>query len=78
MNPITEIGAFAAKTHLSELLEKVSRGKTFCITKHGHPVAELRPVPTARQRPCFGADKGKVEISEDFDAPVPEMQDYLE
>ena len=41
---IVEIGAFEANTHLSELLEKVRHGKTFFITKRGHPVAELRPI----------------------------------
>jgi prevent-host-death family protein len=35
------IGAFDAKTRLSELLERVARGEMFVITKHGHPVARL-------------------------------------
>lgn len=37
------IGAFAAKTHLSELLEQVEQGKQIIITKHGRPVAKLVP-----------------------------------
>ncbi len=37
------IGAFDAKTRLSELLERAARGETFLITKHGHPVAKLVP-----------------------------------
>lgn len=37
------IGAFEAKTRLSELLERASRGETIVITKHGHPVARLVP-----------------------------------
>jgi prevent-host-death family protein len=39
-----EIGAFEAKTHLSELLAAVERGASFTITRRGKPVAELRPV----------------------------------
>jgi prevent-host-death family protein len=35
------IGAYEAKTKLSELLAQVSRGETFTITKHGAPVAVL-------------------------------------
>ena len=42
------IGAFEAKTHLSDLLEKVGRGESFVITKHGKPVASLSPVSTAK------------------------------
>lgn len=39
---ITEIEAFEAKTRLSELLDRVARGETYCVTKRGKPVAELR------------------------------------
>ena len=38
------IGAYEAKTHLSELLEKVESGEEITITKHGAPVARLVPV----------------------------------
>ena len=41
---VHEIGAFEAKTKLSELLDKVQRGQTFQITKRGKPVAVLSPV----------------------------------
>ena len=41
---VLEIGAFEAKTHLSSLLERVSRGEEIVITKHGRPVARLVPV----------------------------------
>ncbi len=39
-----EIGAYAAKTHLSKLLERVEKGERFVITRHGHAIAELAPV----------------------------------
>ncbi len=35
------IGAFEAKTKLGELLERVSHGGEFTITKHDRPVARL-------------------------------------
>ena len=38
------VGAYKAKTHLSELLEKVEAGEEITITKHGAPVAKLVPV----------------------------------
>jgi len=38
------VGAYEAKTHLSELLEKVAAGEEITITKHGAPVAKLVPV----------------------------------
>ncbi|HET7151647.1 MAG TPA: type II toxin-antitoxin system prevent-host-death family antitoxin [Candidatus Acidoferrum sp.] len=38
------VGAYEAKTHLSELLEKVEAGEEITITKHGTPVAKLVPI----------------------------------
>ena len=37
------IGAFDAKTRLSELLARAEKGESFVITKHGRPVARLVP-----------------------------------
>jgi prevent-host-death family protein len=37
------IGVYDAKTQLPKLLEQVSRGERFLITKHGRPVAQLIP-----------------------------------
>ena len=39
-----EVGAFEAKTHFSQLLDRVAKGETITITRHGTPVAELRPI----------------------------------
>ena len=44
------IGAFEAKTHLPQLLERVARGESLTITKHGKPVARLVPVDSNRKR----------------------------
>lgn len=38
------VGAYEAKTHLSDLLEKVEAGEEITITKHGAPVAKLVPI----------------------------------
>ena len=42
-----EVGAFEAKTHLSELLAAVEAGETVRITRRGKAVAVLSPVPDA-------------------------------
>jgi prevent-host-death family protein len=38
-----EVGAFEAKTHLPKLLDRVERGESVTITRHGRPVAQLVP-----------------------------------
>jgi prevent-host-death family protein len=59
-----------AKTHLSRLLERVSRGEEIVIAKAGKPIARL----VAADRPSrrLGMDAGRVIVADDFDAPLPE------
>jgi prevent-host-death family protein len=42
--PSNEIGAFEAKTRLSELLRETERGGSFVILRRGKPVARLVPL----------------------------------
>jgi prevent-host-death family protein len=37
------VGAYEAKTHLSRLLNRISKGERFVITKHGMAIAVLQP-----------------------------------
>ena len=37
------VGAYEAKTHLPELLDRVARGEEIRITRNGRPVARLVP-----------------------------------
>jgi len=43
------IGAFEAKTHFSELLERAERGEEIVITKRGKAVARLMPMPVEHE-----------------------------
>ena len=45
------VGAYEAKTHLSELLDKVALGENVVITKHRVPVARLVPDNQERREP---------------------------
>ena len=44
------VGAFHAKTQLSQLLDEVEKGETVTITRHGRPVAVLAPVAPAQRK----------------------------
>src|ERR1051326_5903144 len=44
------VGAYEAKTHLARLLDDVAEGETITITRHGVPIAELRPAQASRRR----------------------------
>jgi prevent-host-death family protein len=48
---MNSIGAYEAKTHLASLLERVSKGETILITKHGEPIAILKPAHRKPKKP---------------------------
>ena len=49
------VGAFEAKTHLSQLLDDVEKGAEVEITRRGRPVAVLRPAEAVRRRSALDA-----------------------
>ena len=38
------IGAFEAKTHFSQVMERVEQGTDFIVTRRGKPVAEITSI----------------------------------
>jgi prevent-host-death family protein len=44
------VGAFEAKTHFSELLNRVEKGDRILITRHGRKVAVLAPFEHRSQK----------------------------
>jgi prevent-host-death family protein len=65
------VNIHAAKTHLSRLVERAARGEEILIARAGRPVARLGPLQTARPKRRFGVLRGRIVISDDFDAPLP-------
>ena len=55
------VGAFEAKTRLSELLELTAMGERFTITKRGKPVAMLVPL---EEEPRMTVDEAMFAMSE--------------
>ena len=66
------INIHQAKTQLSRLIERVNAGEEITIAKAGRPVARLVPIAAtaAPRRP--GLLKGRIRVSKDFDAPLPD------
>ena len=67
-----KVNLHAAKTHLSRLVDAAAGGEDVVIAKAGKPMVRLIPVGTKRRRTGFGADKGGIWMSDDFDAPLPD------
>jgi prevent-host-death family protein len=60
-----------AKTHLSRLIERVQQGEEIIIAKAGQPVARLVRYDAPMKPREGGKLRGLIEMSEDFDAPLP-------
>jgi prevent-host-death family protein len=66
------VNVHEAKTHLSRLLDRVSQGEEVIIARAGKPVARLVSVNERPERRVPGSASGRIVVSEDFDAPLPE------
>ena len=71
---MSQVNIHEAKTHLSKLIERASRGEEVIIAHAGKPVARLIAIPPAAQGRCFGAMKGKATVGEEFFDPLPEQE----
>lgn len=66
------VGVHEAKTHLSKLLDAVGRGEEIDITNRGRVVARLVGPRSPTAARAWGIDRGRIRVSEDFDAPMPD------
>jgi prevent-host-death family protein len=65
-----------AKTHLSKLIEKVQKGEDVIIAKGNKPVAKLTLIEELKPERRTGTAKGKVHISDKFEAPIEDFGEY--
>jgi prevent-host-death family protein len=72
LDVMKSVNIHEAKTHLSRLLERVEAGEEILIARAGRPIARLVPVEPPRERRTPGTFKGKISMSDDFDAPLPD------
>ncbi len=71
--PVHTIKASEFKAKCLALMDEVARtGEPVVVTKHGHPVAELRPYRGARAGSPFGLHRGLVKVHGDIVAPLDE------
>jgi prevent-host-death family protein len=65
-----------AKTHLVDLVEAAMSGETVFITKDGQQI-QLVPVLRPTEHPQFGSARGQIWMADDFDAPLPDFDEYM-
>jgi len=65
------IKLYEAKTYLSSLVERASKGEEFIIAKGNEPMARLVPIGPRTTRRAPGGWEGRLQVADDFDAPLP-------
>ena len=60
------VGAFEAKTHFSQIIEKAERGEDFIITRRGKPVAKIIPFQQEMEMTFKEAVEGMKELRKKY------------
>jgi prevent-host-death family protein len=71
---MTQVNIHDAKTHLSKLIERASKGEEVIIARAGKPVARLTAIEPLENGRRFGALKGRATVDERFFEPLPEEE----
>lgn len=68
-----------AEKQLRRLIDAVERGEDVVITRDDGLSIQLVPIstPESTPRPTFGSAAGKIWMSEDFDTPLDDFDDYM-
>jgi len=66
-----------AQSQLSRLIQKVLAGEEVVIVKGKMPLVRLVAFQNGKTARKIGVDKGLVEISDDFNAPLEDFKEYM-
>jgi antitoxin (DNA-binding transcriptional repressor) of toxin-antitoxin stability system len=61
---------------LPDLIESVIKGEEIVFTQNDLPVAKLVAVRQEKPRPQFGSAKGLFTMTEDFEQPLEDFDEY--
>ncbi len=77
---MTTSNVHEAKTNLSRLLDAVERGEDVFITRRGGQVTRfaLVPAPLTPRAELFGALRGQIVYSEDYDSADAEIAEMFD
>ncbi|MCF6208227.1 MAG: type II toxin-antitoxin system Phd/YefM family antitoxin [Ghiorsea sp.] len=72
-----QINIHEAKTNLSKLIQEALNGEEVIIAKGNKPVVKLVPLQQVKKERKLGLAKGKITMSDDFDAPLDDFSAYM-
>ncbi len=72
-----QINIHEAKTNLSKLIQEALNGEDVIIAKGNKPVVKLVPLQQQKVTRQLGLSKGKITMTDDFDAPLDDFSAYM-
>lgn len=72
-----QVSADEAKERLADLIAAALRGEIVLIERDDEHAVQLVPVLHARRQRKAGSAKGQIVIRDDFDAPLPDFDEYV-
>ena len=73
---MSQFNIHIAKAHLSELIQRAMMGEDIIIAKDNKPIARITPYSPVSNKRQVGLAKGMIKLSDDFDAPLDDFEDY--
>jgi len=67
----------AAKRNLSMLVRRAAAEEQILIANRGKPIAMLSRIPSCQKEVPWDIFKGKIQMTDDFDAPLNELMSYV-
>ena len=72
----TPVNLAEAKARLSELVDRCLAGEDIVIARRNKPLVRLQVVEPAQRDLRLGRHAGRVQVADDFDAPLDDFADY--
>lgn len=64
-----------AKANLQDIIQDVIDGDEVIITKDNKSLVKI--IPVKKKIPTFGSARGLLNLSDDFDAPIEDLKNYI-
>ncbi|MBC8105341.1 MAG: type II toxin-antitoxin system prevent-host-death family antitoxin [Anaerolineae bacterium] len=75
---MTRLTVEQATKRLGELVTAANKGEEVVVVQADDAAVRLVPVPAQLGKPIFGSAKGLLTISNDFDEPILDFEEYRE
>ena len=72
-----QVSVEEARATLHDLVDAAVNGEEVVIAKDERHLVKLVPVPSTKPRPQFGSARGLIVMSEDFEGPLEEFEEYM-